>query len=173
MTEMLPVRPATTNDLPALKALVDRGYRGLDGTPGWTHEAHLFDGARIDLEALADMIAQPGQVVLVHEADAGPIACVLIADAGGGTAYLGLLCVDPPEQATGLGRRMIAVAEAEAMARFGATLMEMTVIDARTDLIAWYSRRGYAVTDELRPLPPGIGERNVPLALRVLVKPLV
>ena len=31
--------------------------------------------------------------------------------------------------------------------------MEMTVIHRRTELIAWYERRGYAPTGETRPFP--------------------
>jgi hypothetical protein len=31
--------------------------------------------------------------------------------------------------------------------------MEMTVIALRAELIAWYERRGYALTGERRPFP--------------------
>ena len=166
-----PVRPATTADIPALLALVDLGYRGIAGAPGWTHEAHLFDGPRSDAASLAAMIAEPGQVIFLHE-DAGVIiACVLVATDGAGIAYLGLLCVDPRRQAAGLGRRMVAVAEDAAM-RQGARTLEMTVIDARDDLIAWYQRHGYALTGNTRPLPPGVGTTRLPMALAVLSKSL-
>ncbi len=168
----LPVRPATPADLPALHALVERAYRGSDGAPGWTHEGHLFDGQRTDVDALAAMIAEPGQMILVHDGDDGPRACVLIAANGNGFAYLGLLCVDPRLQAGGIGRWMIAAAEAEAVARLGARVMEMTVIDARRDLIAWYQRRGYVPSGETRPLPPDVGTSREPLALVVLTKVL-
>lgn len=33
--------------------------------------------------------------------------------------------------------------------------MEMTVIGQRTELVDWYVRRGYVVTDETRPFPYG------------------
>ncbi len=168
----LTVRPATPADLPALHALIERAYRGSDGAPGWTHEGHLFDGPRTDIEALAAMIAEPGQFILVHDGDAAPLACVLIAANGTGIAYLGLLCVDPRCQSDGIGRRLIAAAEAEAMTHFGARTMEMTVIDARRDLIAWYERRGYAQNGETRPLPPEVGTSRAPLALVVLTKVL-
>ncbi|MDA4825259.1 GNAT family N-acetyltransferase, partial [Enterobacter kobei] len=72
-------------------------------------------------------------------------------DEGGGTAYLGMLSVEPERQAGGLGRFMIAAAEAEAAARFGARTIRMTVIRQRPELIAWYERRGYALTGETEP----------------------
>jgi len=56
-------------------------------------------------------------------------------------------------QAGGLGRLMIAAAEAEAVVRFGARTMRMTVIRQRPELIAWYERRGYALTGETEPFP--------------------
>jgi GNAT superfamily N-acetyltransferase len=63
------------------------------------------------------------------------------------------LCVDPDLQTEGLGRALIADAEDMAADAFGARTMEMTVIDAREELIAYYERRGYARTGELRPFP--------------------
>ncbi len=39
------------------------------------------------------------------------------------------------------------------MTRFAARSMEMTVIHRRTELIAWYERRGYHPTGETRPFP--------------------
>ncbi|PZN93649.1 MAG: GNAT family N-acetyltransferase [Alphaproteobacteria bacterium] len=171
-TPPLSVRIATPADLPALHVLIERAYRGSDGAPGWTHEGHLFDGPRTDLGALELMIAERGQYILVHEQGGIVRACVLIAANGTRIAYLGLLCVDPFAQGAGLGRRMIAVAEGEAVARFGATRLEMTVIDARSDLIAWYQRCGYAPTGEVRPLPDSVGGALRPLDLVVLAKAL-
>ena len=73
--------------------------------------------------------------------------------AGQDLAYLGMLTVEPTLQASGLGRRLLDAAETEAVARFGARRMEMTVIHRRAELIAWYRRRGYAPTGETRPFP--------------------
>jgi hypothetical protein len=54
--------------------------------------------------------------------------------------------------------------------------MEMTVVAQRTDLIAWYLRRGYAATGETRPFPYGDERFGRPrrddLAFTVLAKPL-
>lgn len=97
------------------------------------------------------------------------VGCVLLADQGGGLGYLGMLCVRPTLQAGGLGKQLIAAAEADARARFGADRMEMCVISRRAELIAYYERRGYARTGEVRPFPVAM---DPPLALMVLEKPL-
>ncbi|WP_163220489.1 GNAT family N-acetyltransferase, partial [Citrobacter freundii] len=70
-----------------------------------------------------------------------------------GLAYLGLLCVDPTLQSAGLGKRLVAAAEDCARAAFGASAMEMTVIDTRAELIAFYARRGYRNSGEKRDFP--------------------
>lgn len=146
------LRGAGTADLAAVHALVERAYRGDAARQGWTHEADLLGGQRTDRAALAAIIADPRQRLLVAEADGVLAGCVQIADRGGGLAYIGLVTVEPLLQASGLGRKLLQAAEAEA-AGFGARRIEMTVIAQRAELIAYYVRRGYAPTGETRPFP--------------------
>lgn len=151
------LRPATLNDIPALRTLVESGYRGDSARQGWTHEADLLDGQRTDAAALAEIIADPDQTILLAEADDGSLfGCVLIADEGERdarrVAYLGMLTVSPNLQNGGMGRQLIAAAESYART-FGAHVMEMTVIKQRRELIDWYLRRGYAHTGREEPFP--------------------
>ncbi len=164
------IRPATPADIPELHPLIERAYRGEASRAGWTHEADYLSGPRTDAATLAAIIAAPAETMLVG-VDAGRVvACVQISDRRDGLAYLGFLAVEPVGQATGLGRTMIAAAEDHARG-FGATRMEMTVVDRRTTLIAYYERRGYALTGETRPFPAALLE-GVPLAFVVLAKSL-
>ena len=146
-------RIATLDDLPALHRLIERAYRGETARVGWTNEADLLDGQRTDVEELTEILTDPARIMLLAEDAGALVACLQLVDEGGGTAYLGMLSVEPGLQAGGLGRFMIAAAEAEAVARFGATTMRMTVIRQRPELIAWYERRGYALTGETEPFP--------------------
>ena len=146
-------RPAAPDDVPALHRLVESAYRGDSAKAGWTHEADLLGGQRTDEAELLDILADASRVILLAEVEGVLIGCVQVADQGDGLAYLGLLTVDPTRQAGGLGRLLIEAAEAEARSRFAATRMEMTVIRQRSELIAWYERRGYALTGETRPFP--------------------
>ncbi|CAL1690946.1 hypothetical protein MMB232_01080 [Brevundimonas subvibrioides] len=152
-TPALSTRAGTLDDLPALHALIERAYRGETARKGWTNEADLLDGQRTDVAELTDILTDTARVMLVGEEAGTLVACLQLVDEGAGTAYLGMLSVEPERQAGGLGRFMIAAAEAEAVARFGARTMRMTVIRQRPELIAWYERRGYALTGETEPFP--------------------
>ena len=146
-------RPATLSDVPALRRLIESAYRGDSARTGWTHEADLLDGPRTSDTELAGIIADPDQVMLLAVATGDTVACVRLMRQADGSTYLGMLTVSPARQAGGLGRRLLAAAEAEAVARFHAPRMEMTVISTRVELITWYERRGYALTGERRPFP--------------------
>jgi ribosomal protein S18 acetylase RimI-like enzyme len=147
------IRTASPADLPRLHALVESAYRGDSARMGWTHEADLLDGQRTDEAGLAEILADPRQRILVAVDEGAIVGCVQISDKGHGTAYLGMLSVDPGRQAGGLGKLLIAAAEHDAQAWFGARRIEMTVIRQRPELIAYYERRGYARTGEERPFP--------------------
>lgn len=147
------IRPATAADIPALHALVESAFRGDSARNGWTHEADLLDGQRTDPAALAEAIADPNRTILIARDDGAMLGCVEVKRAGSGRSALGLLSVRPDSQAKGLGRRLVATAEDHARTQHGASRMEMTVIAARGELIAWYERLGYARTGETRPFP--------------------
>ena len=152
MNRPISIRSAIAADLPALTALIERAYRGKDARVGWTHEADLVAGARLGPTDLADALADPDVALLVADADEGPAGCVQVTRRAGDRAYLGLLTVEPARQGLGLGDRLLRGGEAAGRA-FGRVTMEMTVIDARPELIAWYRRRGYRDTGERLPFP--------------------
>jgi ribosomal protein S18 acetylase RimI-like enzyme len=146
-------RAATLDDVAALHPLIERAYRGDTAKAGWTHEADLLFDDRTSADELTALIADPDRIILLAHRDDVLIGCVQVARSSDDRAYLGMLTVEPTLQASGLGRRLLAAAEVEAVARFGARRMEMTVIRRRAELIAWYERRGYAPTGETRPFP--------------------
>jgi ribosomal protein S18 acetylase RimI-like enzyme len=150
-------RAATDADIPAAHALIESAYRGESAKRGWTHEADLLGGQRTDAEALAAIIADPKQtLILAHDQTGALVGCVLTADKGerGGAriAYLGMLTVNPERQGDGLGRALIEAAETHARS-LGAAIMEMTVIKSRRELIDWYLRRGYQDSGREEPFP--------------------
>ncbi len=165
-------RFAAAADIPALHALVERSYRGIAAREGWTHEADLIRGPRTDVETLAATIADPAQRVLLYEADGVLIASVTISDHGDGVAYMGMLAVEPGRQGGGIGRWMMAAADRAAVSEFGARRIEMTVIAQRTELVAYYERRGYAQTGERRLFPVDVGPGREALEMTVLARAL-
>jgi GNAT superfamily N-acetyltransferase len=153
---------ARAADVPALVELVNSAYRGDSSRRGWTTEADLVGGLRVDAAALEEIISRPDEALLVLRAGAGPFACAHVRQLGGEVAYVGLLTVRPALQGSGVGRQMLAAAERYAEAEFGARFMEMTVISEREELVAWYERRGYRPTGETRPFPHNEERFGVP-----------
>ncbi|KAK2035047.1 acyl-CoA N-acyltransferase [Colletotrichum zoysiae] len=171
----LAFRPATPADVPVLLPLIRSAYRGESSRRGWTTEADLVADKRIDEAGLLGKMAEPeGVVLLVTDADADdapdssrdgggssppppPLACCEVARSktDPAVAYFGLFAVDPRRQAGGVGRAVLARAEAFARRELGARRMEMCVIWPRAELIAWYGRRGYSRTGERREFPYG------------------
>ncbi len=147
------LRQATSEDVPALHRLVESAYRGESAKAGWTHEADLLSDARTDADELQAILADPDSRIIVAERDGVLCGCVHIHKKSVDLAYLGLLTVDPVLQAAGLGRSLLNAAEAAAVSVFAVRAIEMTVIAQRSELIAWYQRRGYALTGEQRPFP--------------------
>jgi ribosomal protein S18 acetylase RimI-like enzyme len=154
MTRGLTLRPATPADAPALVALINSAYRGDSSRAGWTTEADLLDGQRVDVEGLTETITTPGNVILLYGGDLEPVACVLL-ERTGADCYLGLLTIQPTAQGAGLGRQMLDAAERWAVDEWSSQTMHMTVIVQRTELIDWYQRRGYHRTGIRKAFPYG------------------
>lgn len=151
-------RIATPADALDIATLVNRAYRPTPHEAGWTHEASLIGGDRTTRDqVLALFDGQSALLVLCH----GPniVACVQVVPASGSSAYIGMLATDPALQAQGLGKQMLAHAESYASTELGATQLKMSVLSARTELLAFYARRGYVPTGEAEqfPLTAGFG----------------
>jgi ribosomal protein S18 acetylase RimI-like enzyme len=145
------VSKATPGDVPELVSLINHAYRGGESSVrGWTSEAHLLDGARIDEETLTGYFNQLDAVMLKYTNESGQIkACVYLQEQPG-KLYLGMLTVSPALQAQGVGRGLLAAAERYAK-EANKQIVTMTVINSRHELISWYERRGYKHTGELLP----------------------
>lgn len=166
----LTLRRARPSDLPALRVLVERAYRGDSARKGWTHEADLLDDERTsDADLAATITAPDKRLLLALDATGLPVGTVTLIPQPTGKAYLGMLCVDPDGQGGGIGRLLLDEAARVARDELGLQAIEMTVIDCRAELVAWYERRGYVRTGETRPFP---GPQPVPFAMVVLERQL-
>ncbi len=147
-------RNASIVDVPSIVALVQSAYRGPASRVGWTTEADLLDGQRIDPPGIVEVIDKPNSRVLLAFREQMLVACCHIEkrEAAG---YFGMFSVRPEAQGNGLGSRMLAEAERVLRDELACREVRMTVIDLRTELIAWYERRGYQRTGEHAPFPYG------------------
>lgn len=161
-------RHATEADIPALVSLVTSAYRGDASRVGWTTEADLLDGQRIDPEVLRRDILRPRSTVLVAQrGDDDPMAGELVACAhvavDGDAGYFGMFSVRPAIQGGGVGKAVLAEAERLVRDDWRLPVMRMTVIDVRDELIGFYERRGYRRTGIFKPFPYGDARFGVPL----------
>ena len=156
------LREAAPSDFPAVVALANSAYRDVSGQ-GWTSEAGYIGGQRLTEDALrADFAAQPGASLLLWRENGELLGTVWLEPAADGAWYLGLLIVRPDLQGAGAGRALLAAAE-EAVGERGGRRIEMSVVNIRDSLIAWYERRGYRLTGQTKPFPYGDERFGKPL----------
>ncbi|HUJ95076.1 MAG TPA: GNAT family N-acetyltransferase [Terriglobales bacterium] len=125
-----PFRVAGSQDAEAVMRLINNAFRA---------ERFFIDEDRVDLEAVRTRMAQ-GEFLLVEE-DGALVGCVYL-ELRGERGYFGLLAVDRANQRSGLGTRLMKAAEDRARAA-GCRFMDLTVVNLRKELPAFYGARGY------------------------------
>jgi len=105
---------------------------------------------------------------LLAENDARLAGCVYV-ELKGERGYFGLLAVDPKLQRSGLGSQLVAAAEDECRSA-GCRIMDLTIVNLRKELPAFYRRLGYTETGTL-PFPSD-QHPNQPCHLVRMSKPL-
>ena len=143
------IKQAGHPDAAALTDLVNSAYRGEVSRQGWTTEADLLDGTRIDEAAIRELLNKPGTTLLKYEEKATILGCVELRKEND-RLYLGMLSVKPDAQDKGIGKKLLKEAESFAIEQ-GCTTLFMTVISVRKELIDWYIRHGYRLTGESKP----------------------
>ncbi len=182
-------RAAVPSDVANVVALVNSAYRGESSRAGWTTEADLLGGQRTDADDVAGVIeASDAELLLlvdtagdaVDRAGGALLACCQLVRKGRDRSrrngvHLGMFAVRPRRQGSGIGAALLAEAERRAR-RWGSAWIEMDVLVQRSELIAWYERRGYRPTGQTRPFPYGEPRFGLPsrpdLAFIVLSKEL-
>lgn len=165
------VRRADASLTGVLVELVESAYRGEVSRGGWTTEADLLEGQRIDETMMGAALADPDVAILVALDRGRPVGCCEVRRPSDGVADFGMFAVSPSHQAVGIGRRLLGAAERFAVTEWDATHLQLSVIEQRPELIDWYRRRGYEPTGEHRPFPYGDPRFGRPLRddLRFLV----
>jgi GNAT superfamily N-acetyltransferase len=168
-------RSARAEDADAVVSLVESAYRGEPSRQGWTTEADLLDGQRTD-RGEVDALLGDARATIVLAAIEGQLAgCVCVRLDPPELAHVGMFAVRPGLQSRGLGRALLSEAERVARER-GARDAEMTVLEQRPELLAWYGRRGWQSTGETEPFPYGNPRFGLPrrpdLRFLVLAKSL-
>jgi len=167
-------RRAALTDVAAVVELVESAYRGESSRAGWTTEADLLHGQRTDTAAVEAAVSAPDGLLLAQDSSGRVVGCCQLRAGADGVAQFGMFAVRPGVQGAGVGSALLAEAERVAAAELGAHEVQMTVITQRTELIAYYERRGYSPTGQTRPFPYGDERFGLPqrpdLSFDVLAK---
>jgi ribosomal protein S18 acetylase RimI-like enzyme len=140
VSENFALRRAGIADVPAIVRLINLAYRV---------EAFFVAGERIDAPEVEALLARGA--FLLAEREGALLGAVFVEDRRD-HGYVGLLSVDPGLQRAGIGRALMAAAEAE-LAALGRRRVEIVVVDLREELPPWYRRLGYREVGT-RPFPP-------------------
>jgi ribosomal protein S18 acetylase RimI-like enzyme len=148
--------PAVEADYPAIIDLANLAYRGTGPSASWNIE-NFIEGQRLNDSLLReDLAAKPNAHLFTYRDEPGSeiLGTVLLDPQQDGIWYLGLLTIRPDLQKRQLGRTLLTAAE-EFAKQHGAHRIEMTVVNVRDVLIAWYQRRGYTLTVKTKSFPYG------------------
>jgi GNAT superfamily N-acetyltransferase len=129
-------------------------------------ERFFIDADRINPEKVSALL-EKGEFLLLFK-DGGLAGCVY-AEVRGERGYFGLLAVDPQRQRSGIGARLIAAAEQHCRAA-GCRFMDLTFVNVRQELPAYYRRFGY-VENGTQPFPAD-QVTKIPVHLVQMSKPL-
>ena len=167
----MPITQATLIDIPELNILVNSAYRGETSKKGWTTEANLLDGLRIDEQTLHSYFDDPNIILLKNTDETGQITGTVYLEARATKLYVGMFSVSPLLQGKGIGRDLLLAAETYAK-QLNCRTLTMTVISSRHELISWYQRRGYKPTGKILPFHADkkFGVPKQPIELVVLEK---
>jgi len=149
-------RTANKSDAKAIALLVNKAYRPETGTSGWTHESDLVSGNRASVGQVEEAISKPDSVILVGLNGSEIVACVHV-EKDGSCCHIGMLAVNPKLQGLGAGKQMLAHAERYANENFCSEKFIMVVVSSRSELIAFYLRRGYQKTGTVQDYPRSAG----------------
>jgi len=131
MTSTVPIRLAVVADAEKITNIINAAFHIVEG--------FFIDGPRID-QTEVEQLLDKGAFLLAEAGDKLN-GCVYV-ELRGERSYLGLLSVDPTCQRGGLGSLLMSEAEKYCRER-GSRFMDILIVNLRTDLPAFYQRRGY------------------------------
>jgi GNAT superfamily N-acetyltransferase len=132
-------RTAGPADVSAIVALVNDAY---------VVEASFIQGPRTNEKEIAGLLETGG--FLLAEGPDGLEGCIYV-ETRGTVGYFGLLSVATVRQGRGLGRRLIAAAEA-GLRGARCQIVEILVVNLRQELFTFYAALGYG-TSGAAPFP--------------------
>jgi GNAT superfamily N-acetyltransferase len=138
------ISTADVQDVKELNMLINSAYRGEESKKGWTTEAEILGGIRMNEAALRSMLESGIGTILKYTKGEDILATVYL-ELKTPALYLGMFAVSPLSQGMGIGKELLNYAESFAT-EHGCDRITLTVIRTRLELIDWYKRHGYKPT---------------------------
>lgn len=136
------LQPAELVDLPQIAVLMNAAFRDTTSERAWCVESGFIKGERTNERLLREELVAGARLLVTRDAVTQTLqGCVSLRVSSPGLWYLGSLAVDPILQNSGFGRKLLQASEKYAV-EHGARRVEITVVNVRDSLIAWYQRRG-------------------------------
>lgn len=145
------LEPCKDEDIPDLASLLNRAFAAI----AWHNETRLYTGTRTsDIRLRQEMAGSPNGTFLQWKRHGDRLGCVFLTPTKWDekTWYLGTLSVEPSMQGSGMGQKLLKMAEEYAQQR-GAIAMQIQVVQVREPLVEWYKRKGYQPTGAIVPFP--------------------
>jgi ribosomal protein S18 acetylase RimI-like enzyme len=131
------LREATAKDIAKIVALINEAYLPAEG--------FLYEGPRIDTDEVRGKLDK-GTFLLQPNSVGALDGCVYV-EVQGEVGYFGLLAVSTDRQHHGLGRKLIASAEAY-FKTHACGAVEIDVVNHRQELFGFYGGLGYHVVGQ-------------------------
>ena len=162
------IRLASKADVQQLTILINTAYRTRGG---WTTEEGMIQGDRIQEQQLYELLNSADFQLFVLEIENKLLGCIGVS-LGQQVAEIGSFAVAPAEQNSGYGKQLLDFAESHIFEIFKKNVIQMSVLNVRTELLAYYQRHGYQLTEKIEAYPLGqkLGEPLIPLHLLILEK---
>jgi ribosomal protein S18 acetylase RimI-like enzyme len=148
MSQPVHIRIAEASDARQIMAVINSAFKVAE-------EFFCFED-RITLEEV-ERLFTTGTFLVAEARERGDrvlVGCVYVELKDGDRSYLGLLSVDPSQQQSGLGSLLMTAAEKHCR-EMGCRVMDIWIVNLRTELTPFYQRRGYVETGTL-PFPPDV-----------------
>lgn len=138
------LRVATTEDRDRLVPFINRAF---------APDNYFKRTERTNPSQVAEYLRK-GVFLLLE--DAGELYGLLYAELReNGRGYIGMIATDPDRQGGGIGTQLLQIGE-EFCRDHGTRVIELSVVNLRPDLVAWYQRKGYRVVGEAPYVRPEV-----------------
>jgi N-acetylglutamate synthase-like GNAT family acetyltransferase len=131
MAEAIAIRTADVDDIPRLVSLLNAAF---------AMERAFMDRDRIYPSEVESYLK--AGTYFVADGEGGALDACMYLEQRGDRMYLGMLAVNPARQGSGLGKRMMVLAE-ERAAACGCRAIDIRVVNLRTELPPFYRALGF------------------------------